>query len=131
MAEVSAIINARPLVPVSTDPSNPFLLTPSILLTHKECIPVAPAGDFGANDLFQRQWRQVQHLSNTFWDRWRKQYLCSLQTHRKWQSEQPNMEEGSIVLLKDSQTKSNEWPMGIVTQVFPSKDGKVRKVEIR
>ncbi|KAL0153706.1 hypothetical protein M9458_050984 [Cirrhinus mrigala] len=131
MAEVTAIINARPLVPVSTDPSDPFLLTPSILLTQKVGTATAPAGDFGTKDLFQRQWRQVQHLANTFWDKWRKQYLCLLQTRRKWQSEQPDVEPGSIVLLKDSQTKRNEWPLGIITQVFPSKDGKVRKVEIR
>ncbi len=131
MAEVTAIINARPLVPVSTDPSDPFLLTPSILLTQKVGTPIAPVGDFGTEDLFQRQWRQVQHLANTFWDRWKKQYLCLLQARRKWQSEHPNVEPGSIVLLKDSQTKRNEWPLGIITQVFPSKDGKVRKVEIR
>ncbi|VDI07434.1 Hypothetical predicted protein [Mytilus galloprovincialis] len=35
MAEVSAIVNSRPLVPVSTDPENPLILTPAMLLTQK------------------------------------------------------------------------------------------------
>lgn len=35
MAEVSSIINARPLVPLSYDPEMPFPLTPAILLTLK------------------------------------------------------------------------------------------------
>ncbi len=35
MAEVMAIINARPLVPVSTDPDSPEILTPVLLLTQK------------------------------------------------------------------------------------------------
>ena len=35
MAEVSAIVNARPLVPVSNDPDAPEGLTPATLLTHK------------------------------------------------------------------------------------------------
>ncbi len=68
---------------------------------YTENVHIAPVGDFGTKDLFQRQWRQVQHLANTFWDRWKKQYLCLLQTRRKWQSEHPNVEPGSIVLLKD------------------------------
>ncbi|XP_062614646.1 uncharacterized protein K02A2.6-like [Saccostrea cucullata] len=35
MAEVSAIINTRPIVPVFTDPNSPFILTPLVLLTQK------------------------------------------------------------------------------------------------
>lgn len=38
MAEVTAIMNARPLVPVSVDPQQPFILSPSILLTQKSGI---------------------------------------------------------------------------------------------
>lgn len=64
MAEVAGIINARPLVPVTTDPDNSFILTPAALLTQKvNCVP-APPGEFGASDLYKHQWRQVQHLSN-------------------------------------------------------------------
>ena len=35
MAEVTAIVNARPLIPVSNDPDDPFILSPSMLLTQK------------------------------------------------------------------------------------------------
>ena len=35
LAEASAINNSRPLVPVSTDPEYPFILTPYTLLTKK------------------------------------------------------------------------------------------------
>ncbi|XP_034386287.1 uncharacterized protein LOC117729388 [Cyclopterus lumpus] len=100
-------------------------------LTHEVNVLSAPTGEFGVSDLYKRQWRQVQHLSNTFWDRWRKQFLPTLQARKKWQSTHPNINPGSVVLLKDSQVPRNEWPLGLVTQTFPSEDGKVRKVEIK
>ena len=130
MAEVSAIINARPLVPVSSDPSSPMLLTPAMLLTQKPGVP-APAGSFDEKDLFKCQWKQVQALVNEFWTRWRNEYLHTLQPRRKWHTACRNLEVGDIVLLKQSQSQRNEWPMGLVTSTSPSGDGKVRKVEVR
>ncbi|MCJ8750250.1 hypothetical protein PDJAM_G00260380 [Pangasius djambal] len=90
MAEVAASINARPIVPVTTDPDESFILTPAALLTQKVNYVAPPAGEFGVADLYMSQWRQVQQLSNTFWDRWRKQFLPTLQTRKKWQSSHPN-----------------------------------------
>lgn len=82
MAEVTAIINARPLVPVSTDPDDPFILTPATLLTQKVSLPSAPVCN-QVKDLHKNQWRQVQHLAQIFWNKWKKQYLSSLQPRRK------------------------------------------------
>ena len=131
MAEVAAIINARPLVPVTTDPDDLFIITPAALLTQKVNIVPAPAGEFGVTDLYKSQWRQVQHLSNTFWDRWRKQFLPTLQARKKWQATHPNIQPGCVVLLRNSQVPRNEWPLGLITQTFPSKDGQVRQVEVK
>lgn len=66
MAEVTAIMNARPLLPVSVDPQQPFILSPSMLLTQKSGVP-PPPGDFTDKDLYCKQWRQVQALANHFW----------------------------------------------------------------
>ncbi|XP_021332949.1 uncharacterized protein [Danio rerio] len=131
MAEVTAIVNNRPLVPVSTDPDAPLILTPATLLTQKSSAVLPPPGEFGEKDLFVRQWRQVQSLANTFWNRWRKEYLATLQNRRKWQNESSNLQVGDVVLLKDSHAKRNDWPMGIVMETFPGRDGRVRKVEVK
>ena len=131
MAEVSAIINSRPLAPVSTDPEDPTLITPATLLTQKIGEAPLPPGEFDSKDVSRRQWRHVQHLSETFWKRWKGQYLPLLQTRSKWTSNSPNIESGSVVILKDHDTKRNEWPVGRVTKVIPSKDGKVRQVEVK
>lgn len=51
MAEVMAIMNARPLIPVSTDPDCPEVLTPAMLLTQKMN---ALSGDFDGHILHEK-----------------------------------------------------------------------------
>ena len=69
MAEVTAIVNNRPLILVSNDPEAPKILTPSTLLTQKSSALTAPSGQFTSKDLHNAQWRQVQYLANVFWAR--------------------------------------------------------------
>ncbi len=131
IAEVTAIMNAWPIVPVSSDPDMPTVLTPAMLLTQKVDSVSAPSGDLDLKDLYQSQWKQVQGLADSFWKRWRQEYLATLQPRRKWQADQPNLQIGDVVLLKDSQAKRNEWPTGLVVNTFPGQDNRVRKVEVR
>ena len=131
MAEVTAIINSRPLTPVSTDPEHPSILTPATLLTQKVGTPSVSPCEFDDKDLFRCQWQRVQRLADMFWKRWRQEYLNCLQTRTKWTSEKPNLREGDVVLMKDSQAKRNGWPFGMITKIFPSDDGKVRKIEVK
>lgn len=130
MAEVTAIINARPLLPVSTDPLQPFILSPSMILTQKSGVP-PPPGDFTDKDLYTKQWKQVQVLANQFWTRWRQEYLPTLQPRQKWTVPRRNLQVGDLVLLKDKQTIRNCWPMAVINATFPGKDGHVRKVEVK
>ena len=130
MAEVTSIMNARPLVPVSTDPDNPQILSPSMLLTQKAGVP-PPLGDFSERDLYTKQWRQVQALANQFWTRWQREYLPCLQHRQKWSSLRRNLQIRDVVLLRDKQAVRNSWPIARVTATFPGKDGHVRKVEVK
>lgn len=131
MAEVTAIINARPLTSISSDSEDSVVLTPAMLLTQKTSLAGAPAGEFCEKDLYKHQWRQVQTLANTFWNWWREQYISTLQVRRKWHTEKPNLKPGDVVLMKDCQTLRNMWPLGLITKVLPSKDNQVPKVEVK
>ncbi|RXN35870.1 hypothetical protein ROHU_003454 [Labeo rohita] len=99
MAEVTAIVNARPLTAVSTDPENPAILTPAMLLTQKVATPPVPPGQFESRDLFRAQWRRVQYLANVFWSRWQREYISGLQNRCKWKTVKPNLQTGDVVLL--------------------------------
>ncbi|KAK3103260.1 hypothetical protein FSP39_017922 [Pinctada imbricata] len=129
-AEVAAIINSRPLVPVSSDSNSPTVLSPNILLTQKVGdVSDAPL-NLNVRDLYTSQWKIVQILADRFWERWRKQYLQSLQSRNKWKGVKPNVQVDDIVILKDDEQHRNLWPLGRVTRVFPSRDDLVRKVEV-
>lgn len=131
MAEVMAIINARPLVPITTDSDTPTVLTPAMLLTQKAGAAPAPEGTFDIKDMYKKQWQHVQNLANAFWKRWRQEYLSILQVRKKWTHDKDNIKEGDVVLVKDDLAKRNEWPIGLITKCIPSEDKKVRKVEVR
>lgn len=59
LAEASAIINSRPLVPVSKDTETPTILTPATLLTQKLVSVPVPPGNFKAANLCYDQWKRV------------------------------------------------------------------------
>ena len=130
MAEVCAIINARPIVPVSSDPECPEVLSPSALLTLKLDHDQQLVDDLSIKNLYKDQWKRVQYLAGQFWLRWRNEFLQSLQHRSKWHCERTPIQVSDIVLLKDREVARNQWPMGRVNKIFPSTDGKIRKVEV-
>lgn len=133
MAEVSSIVNSRPLVAVSTDPDDPSVLTPNILLTQKMDSSMLPKAlpDMDLKEPYRSQWKHVVVLFQEFWKKWRMQYLSNLQNKRKWTKTEVNLTEGNIVLLKNSEVTRDQWPMAVVERVFPSADNRVRTVQIR
>lgn len=45
--------------------------------------------------------------------------------------ESRNIKPGDVVLLKDAPLHRNDWPIGLITRVYPSEDDLVRKCEVR
>ncbi|XP_061170284.1 uncharacterized protein LOC133179579 [Saccostrea echinata] len=87
LAEVSHIINSRPLVSVSTDPNNPMILTPSTLLAQKlgfENRILLDVDKFDRNDLLRKHWKRAQNLAAIFLKPYKVEYLNTLQDSRKW-----------------------------------------------
>lgn len=132
MSEVSAIMNARPLLPISSDPEAPSILSPSMILTqkgHNFTTPMNVTG-FVPKDAMRSQWKLVQKLADDFWHRWQLEYIHCLQTRRKWQLPGATFKVGDVVLVKDDSSHRNAWPVGIIEEVFPSKDDVIRKIKV-
>ena len=132
MTEVEAIVNSRPLTLIDINDPESQPLTPSNLLTMKSKVVMPPPGTFQKSDAYcRKRWRYIQHMSNVFWERWRKEYLLSLQSRSKWTAAKRNFIVGDVVLLKDEECTRNKWPLGVITETFPSNDGLVRSVNVK
>ncbi|KAI2666778.1 hypothetical protein H4Q32_026472 [Labeo rohita] len=106
-------------------------LTPNLLLTMKSSIILPPPGDFVKEDIYlRRRWRRVQYLANEFWQRWKKEYLLSLQQRQKWHKTNRNAKVNDIVIIQDDTTLRNDWKLAKVTAVYPGQDGCVQKVQL-
>ena len=84
LCEVESILNSRPLTRLSDDPNDVRPLTPNYLLLVSPT-PELPPGMFTNYKSYHRcRWRYVQHLTNTFWQHWRKDYLRGLRECQLW-----------------------------------------------
>ncbi|CAB4009017.1 PREDICTED: uncharacterized protein LOC107357656 [Paramuricea clavata] len=129
MAEVTGIVNSRPIAMISADPEQPQPLSPNSLLTMKTRPLLPPPGVFLPQDLYSRRyWRRAQYLADQFWCRWKHEYLQSLQARPKWNEVKPNLQVDDLVIMNDNSPR-NQWPFGRVI-AMKSEDGKVRKVKL-
>ncbi|XP_028167249.1 uncharacterized protein LOC114357705 isoform X2 [Ostrinia furnacalis] len=131
LSEIEGILNSRPLTPLSSDPADLTALTPGHFLTGRPliCIPEPDLTDIPLNRL--RFWRRCTQVKQHFWKAWYSQYLSQLNVRNKWSKQLPDVEEGSLVLLKGDNVPPLQWPMARVTRVFRGSDGRVRVAELK
>lgn len=131
IVQIEAVLNSRPLIALMDDPNDPRSLTPGDFLVGNAPtqLPVDP-GDVVNIDHLNR-WRLCSKLQHDLTTRWKNDYLHTLQQRNKWNKETPNFTEGDVVLLKTENMSSLEWPLGLVVDVFPGSDGKVRVAQLR
>ena len=124
-----AMINWRPLTPLSSDPKDSPPLTPAHFLIGNIRTELDPSAD-GTESTYQKRWRRLQQVSLAFWRRWVKEYLPLLQPRTKWTEVRPDLQEDDIVLVQNPAAPRGEWPLGRVTRAFKGEDGRVRVVEV-
>ena len=128
---VEAILNSRPIVPLSTDPNDLEPLTPGHFLAGGPLKSVIESNlsDIPSNRL--RRWQQVQAFSQHIWRRWQQEYLHLLQQRSKWNTPQDNLKIGDLVIIHNSNSPRLHWKMGRISGVSPGKDGIVRVVHLK
>lgn len=68
----------------------------------------------------------LQQCIQTFWKRWRGEYLQILQPRGRWVRDQPSLTVNDLFVIKEVNTPPLEWPLGRIVKVMPCNDGVVR-----
>lgn len=131
LCQIEACLNSRPLTPLSSDPNDLESLTPAHFLIGGP-ITLPPEPDLSEDNMVGlRRWKLVQGILQTFWNRWRNEYLPQLQVRGKWRTKREALKVADIVIVKEDNLAPTKWKIARVTNLHPGKDGHVRVVTIR
>lgn len=127
---VEAILNSRPLTPLSADPTELDYLTPGHFLVGGPllALPEPQWENVPSNRL--SRWQRIQAISQHLWRRWKQEYLHTLQQRGKWTTPQANIKIGDLVLIHEPITPPLSWRVGRITATSPGPDGLVRVVHL-
>ncbi|XP_071650768.1 uncharacterized protein [Temnothorax longispinosus] len=132
LSQVKACLNSRPLYALSNDPSDLSALTPGHLLVGEPLVNIPEPSLLGADvNRLPSRWALVSGMRDHFWSRWSREYVHHLQQLKKWRRTSPNLEVGTLVLLKDELQPPAKWALARVTALHPGSDGLVRVVSIK
>lgn len=130
LTQVETILNSRPLCILSEDP-HPEPLTPAhfIMASPLTYLPTAPISEETKNLRSRKE--LLDQMVRSYWKRWRLEYLNTLQVRQKWLTNTDNVKIGTVVLIHQDDVPPLRWPLGIVQEVYPGKDGRVRVALIK
>ena len=64
------------------------------------------------------------------WRRWQREYLTALRERHTHENKfQPK--RGDVVIVKTDDKNRGTWPLAIMNQVYPGKDGVIRAVQLK
>ncbi|XP_044248761.1 uncharacterized protein [Drosophila takahashii] len=106
IVEVEAILNSRPITPMSFDPTDASALTPGHFLIGEPLTAPPDVNLSPTNKTLVKRWELVSRLKHAFWKQWSMEYLQELQTRNKWKTMSQNVKEGLLVLIKEDRSNS-------------------------
>jgi len=131
-AEAEAILNSRPLTPMSTDPNDGEAITPGHFLIGDALLSVPENIDITKiNVNYLSRFQNITYLKQRVWSLWQRDYIQSLQVRAKWLQPTSDIKVGIVVVVHEDNMPPQQWVLGRIVKVFPGRDEKVRVAEIQ
>ena len=119
LAGVAGMINRRPLTRQNLNDDGVLVLSPSHLIypyMHMQLstsiVPPVP----NSGDHLRATWVELRETLDSFWTTWRREYLETLQTRKRWQRTTKPIVEGDLVLISEEITPRERWRVARVVK---------------
>lgn len=125
LIQIETILNSRPLTLLSEDP-NIEVLTPAhfLMSTPLQFLPAPEISSQQVNLVTRKH--LLDNLVQSYWKRWKLEYLHTLQVRQKWLTESKPIQVGMVVIIDQGDVPPLHWPVGRVEEVYPGSDGIIR-----
>ncbi|XP_062533330.1 uncharacterized protein LOC134202319 [Armigeres subalbatus] len=130
LAEAEDLINSRPLTYMGQSADAGEALTPNHFLKGVETISSRGAPHTDEAEALRDSFKRTQVLADLLWKRWIVEYLPSINQRSKWYTEVQPVERGDLVYIADESARKS-WIRGLVIDVFPGADGRIRQALVR
>lgn len=129
--QVEAVLNSRPLCPLSPSPNDYHFLTPGHFLIGRalNALP-GPSLEHERENNLQR-YMKLEQIHQHFWQRWQREYVAELQQRLKWRTKTASLQVGDLVLLQEDNVPPLNWRMGRISRLFPGTDGVTRVADVQ
>ncbi|XP_062703662.1 uncharacterized protein LOC134286107 [Aedes albopictus] len=131
LAEVESLVNSHPLTYLPLESEEHEALTPNhfLLLSSSGVVQPATKPTHDAEAL-RSNWGMIKVMLDNFWRRWLREYLPVMSPQSKWFGEVRNVQVGDLVMIANEKER-NSWTRGRIRQVYPGRDGRVRRVDVQ
>ena len=133
LIQIETALNSRPLFPLTNDPDDTEALTPGHFLIGSplNAIPQEDMSNRNINSI--KRWELTTKLFQSFWTKWRNEYLNTLQQRPKKYSQKSNHSPkiNDLVIINDNNIPPNNWLLGRITAVHPGTDSVTRVVSLK
>ncbi|GFS72576.1 integrase catalytic domain-containing protein [Trichonephila clavipes] len=131
ITQIEAILNSRPLTPLSSDVDDLEVLTPAHFLIGRPITAIVEPSLLQCESNRLNVWQRITKSVQTIWKKWSLSYLNSLQQRKKWIVNKENLKLGDMVLIREENLPPCKWLLGRVVKIYMGKDKKVRVVDIK
>ena len=132
LTDIETTLNNRLLTYIEEDIEFPVLTPNSLVLGQQLIIPNKDPENIEDKDV-QKLQKYIQKCEEAAWKRWRSEYLTSFRERHnlKHSKKEPEVKVGKVVVIKGEERNRAQWNIGIITDVYPGKDGKKGAVKLR